>query len=38
MNCRPLVVLMLLALASCKPEAEEAPPVRPVLSIKAEVR
>ena len=38
MIARRLALLALLALASCKPEAEGPPPVRPVLSIKTEVR
>lgn len=35
---RGLAIIALLAVASCKPEAESPPPVRPVLSVKAEVR
>jgi membrane fusion protein, multidrug efflux system len=33
-----LVLIALLALAGCKPEAEEAAPIRPVLTIEAKVR
>ena len=35
---RALVLIALLALAGCKPEAEEAAPIRPVLTIEAKVR
>jgi len=35
---RELVLIALLALAGCKPEAEEAAPIRPVLTIEAKVR
>lgn len=38
MIARSLVLLALLALASCKPDAEGPTPIRPVLSVKAEVR
>ena len=38
MIARALALLALLALAGCKPEADGPPPVRPVLSIKAEPR
>jgi RND family efflux transporter MFP subunit len=38
MTARRLAVLLLLALAGCKPEAERPPPIRPVLSVTAEVR
>lgn len=38
MIARALLFVALLALASCKPEAEGPPPVRPVLSVKAELR
>ena len=35
---RALLLIALLALAGCKPEAEEAAPVRPVLTVEAKVR
>jgi RND family efflux transporter MFP subunit len=35
---RALVLLALLAVSGCKPDAEEAAPVRPVLTIEAKVR
>ena len=35
---RALVLMALLALGGCKPEAEEAAPIRPVLTIEAKVR
>jgi len=40
MIVRSLALLALLALASCKPDSatQAAPPIRPVLSVKAEVR
>jgi RND family efflux transporter MFP subunit len=38
MIVRCFAVAALLMLAGCKPEAEGPPPVRPVLSVKAEVR
>jgi RND family efflux transporter MFP subunit len=38
MIARSIATIALLALAGCKPEAEGPPPIRPVLSVKAEVR
>jgi RND family efflux transporter MFP subunit len=38
MIARLLAFAALLALGACKPEAEAPPPIRPVLSVKAEVR
>jgi RND family efflux transporter MFP subunit len=38
MTARWLAAVALLSLAGCKPEAEGPPPIRPVLSVKAEVR
>lgn len=35
---RTLAVMALLLLIGCRPEAEDPPPIRPVLSVKAEVR
>ena len=35
---RALLLIALLALAGCKPEAEEPEPVRPVLTVEAKVR
>jgi RND family efflux transporter MFP subunit len=35
---RALVLMALLALAGCKPDAQEAAPIRPVLTVEAKVR
>ena len=37
MIARWLSLAALLALSACKPEAEPPPPLRPVLSVKADV-